>query len=108
MSSRRLLRKNWQLWTLMVWQPTIADEADMTLRPGETPGRAIAVFPFLKTTQPIPLGAFTFRSTDDTAGLEAEDALHVREIADMLFLPDELCIRAPPYPPPPSLHPDRA
>jgi hypothetical protein len=107
MSSRRLLRKNWQLWTLMFWQPTIADEADMTLRPGETPGRAIAVFPFLKTTQPIPLGAFTIRSTDDTAGLEAEDALHVREIAGMLFLQDDLRIRSGTYALLPALDLDR-
>jgi hypothetical protein len=66
----------------------------MTLRPGEVAGRAIAVFPFLKTTDPITLGAFTFRSTDDTTGLDAEDAAHVREIADMLYLQDDLRIQS--------------
>src|ERR1700729_2566020 len=69
----------------------------MTLRPGEVAGRAIAVFPFLKTTDPITLGAFTFRSTDDTTGLDAEDAAHVREIADMLYLQDDIRIRSAAY-----------
>jgi hypothetical protein len=69
----------------------------MTLRPGEVPGRAIAVFPFLKTMDPITLGDFTFRSTDDTTGLDAEDAAHVREIVDMLYLQDDLRIRSAAY-----------
>ncbi len=69
----------------------------MTLRPGEVPGRAIAVFPFLKTTDPIPLGSFSFRSTDDTSDLEKGDATNVREIADMLFLKDDLRIRSASY-----------
>jgi hypothetical protein len=66
----------------------------MTLRPAEVPGHGIAVFPFLKTSEPVRLGSFTFRSTDDTTGLEPEDARHVREIADMLFLQDDLRIRS--------------
>src|SRR5579863_3615869 len=69
----------------------------MTLRPGETPGRAIAVFPFLKTTDPIQIGTFSFRSTDDTSDLEAEVATNVREIADMLFLKDDLRVRSASY-----------
>jgi len=69
----------------------------MTLRPGETPGRAIAVFPFLKTSEPIRLGSFTFRSTDDVSGLDMDDATHVREISEMLFLQDELRIRSASY-----------
>jgi hypothetical protein len=69
----------------------------MSLRPGETPGRGIAVFPFLKTTNPIQLGSFEFRSTDDTVDLPEDDAVHVREIADMLFLKDELRIRSASY-----------
>jgi hypothetical protein len=69
----------------------------MTLRPGETPGRAIAVFPFLKTSDQITLGKFTFRSTDDTTELDTEDTAHVREIADMLYLHDDLRIRSAAY-----------
>jgi hypothetical protein len=80
----------------------------MTLRPGETPGRAIAVFPFLKTTEPILLGSFTFRSTDDTTDLGEEDAGHVREIADMLFLQNDLHIRSASYAMLPMLDLDKA
>lgn len=69
----------------------------MTLRPGEVPGRAIAVFPFLKTTDPIQLGSYSFRSTDDTSDLEKGDAINVREVADMLFLKDDLRIRSASY-----------
>jgi hypothetical protein len=77
------------------------------LRPGEVPGRAIAVFPFLKTRDPITLGNFTFRSTDDTTGLDAEDAAHVREIADVLYLQDDLRIRSATYAMLPALDLDK-
>jgi hypothetical protein len=80
----------------------------MTLRPGETPGRAIAVFPFLKTTEAIQLGSFTFRSTDETTDLGEEDAARVREIADMLFLQDDLHIRSASYAMLPALDLDKA
>lgn len=69
----------------------------MTLRPGEVPGPAIAVFPFLKTREPIRLGSLTFRSTDDVEGLGEKDSARVREIADMLFLQDDLRIRTATY-----------
>jgi hypothetical protein len=69
----------------------------VTLRPGESPGPAIAVFPFLKTREPLRLGSFTFRSTDDTEGLDKEDSARVSEIAEMLFLQDDLRIRAATY-----------
>jgi len=69
----------------------------MSVRPGESAGRAIAVFPFLKTTEQIRLGSLTFRSTDDTGDLEEEDATHVREIAAMLFLQNDLRIRSASY-----------
>src|ERR1017187_8069401 len=80
----------------------------MTLRPGETPGRAIAVFPFLKTTEAIQLGSFTFRSTDETTDLGEEDAARVREIADMLFLQNDLHIRSASYAMLPVLDLDKA
>ena len=69
----------------------------MTLRPGESPGRAVAVFPFLKTSGPITLGNFTFLSTNDTSGLAKENAAHVREVADMLYLQDDLRIESATY-----------
>ena len=67
------------------------------LRPGESAGRAIAVFPFLKTSAPIRIGNFIFRSTDDREGLTAEESVHVDEIAAMLFLKDDLRIRSASY-----------
>ena len=69
----------------------------MTLRPGETPAHGIAVFPFLKTSESLRLGSFTFRSTSDTTDLSEEDSAHVREIAEMLFLQDDLRIRSAAY-----------
>jgi hypothetical protein len=69
----------------------------MTLRPGEARSRAIAVFPFLKTSEPVRLGDFTFRSTEDTTDLSGEDSDRVREVADMLFLQDDLRIRSAAY-----------
>ena len=69
----------------------------MALRPGETPGHGIAVFPFLKTHGTVRLGSFIFRSTDDITGLDEEDSAHVREIADMLFLQDDLRVHSGSY-----------
>lgn len=69
----------------------------MSLRPGEVAGRGIAVFPFLKTSQPVRLGSFTFRSTDDTMDLNSEDSARIREVAEMLFLQDDLRIRSAAY-----------
>ena len=86
-------------------QPTRRQE--MPLRPGEEPGNAIAVFPFLKTREPIRLGSLTFRSTDDTRDLEPADATHVAEIASMLFLQDDLRIRSASYAVLPPLDLDR-
>ena len=80
----------------------------MTLRPGKAPGRAIAVFPFLKTADPIRLGSFSFRSTDDTSDLEKVDAANVRETPEMLFLKDDLRIRSASYAMLPPLDLDNA
>lgn len=80
----------------------------MTLVPGETPGHGIAVFPFLKTSAAIQLGDFTFRSTDDTERLSQEDAQHVREVSQMLFLKDDLRIRSASYAMLPVLDLDKA
>jgi hypothetical protein len=79
----------------------------MSLRPGESPGRAVAVFPFLKTTEPIRLGTLTFRSTNDITDLDDEDAVHVQEIAGMLFLKDDLRIRSASYTMLPTLDLDK-
>ena len=68
----------------------------MLFGPGEA-GGGIAVFPFLKTSEPVSIGSFIFRSTDDPTDLAEEDAKHVTEIAGMLFLRDDLRIRSASY-----------
>ena len=57
----------------------------------------VAVFPFLKTSEPIEIGSYTFRSTLDTDGLPEEQANSVKEIAAMLFLQDEVKIEEASY-----------
>jgi hypothetical protein len=80
----------------------------MSLRPGETPGYGIAVFPFLKTSRSVQLGRFTFRSTDDTSGLDDKEAANVREVAEMLFVKDDLRVQSASYAILPRLDLDRS
>jgi len=61
------------------------------------PPHSFAVFPFLKTSHPVSIGGLTFRSTEDTAHLSPDQAERVAEIARMLFLQDDLRIRAASY-----------
>ncbi|MDZ4179677.1 MAG: HEPN domain-containing protein [Coriobacteriia bacterium] len=58
---------------------------------------SIAVFPFLRSGEPIKLGDFEFRSTSDLKGLTEEQATSVREVAAMLFLRDDLRIQSSLY-----------
>jgi hypothetical protein len=58
---------------------------------------SFAVFPFLKTRDAVSIGHLTFRSTDTTDGLTAEQAVCMNEIASMLFLQDNLRIRSASY-----------
>lgn len=58
---------------------------------------SIAVFPFLKTSEPVRLGELVFRSTEDVEGLGPSQAAAVREVAGMLFLQDHLRIKAATY-----------
>jgi hypothetical protein len=55
------------------------------------------VFPFLKTEEAVSIGELNFRSTEDTAGLTAEQSETVNEIATMLFLRDNLRLRSASY-----------
>jgi hypothetical protein len=61
------------------------------------PDYSIAVFPFLKTRQPVTVGDVALRSTDDTSDLAPAQAESVREIAEMLFLRDDLRIESSTY-----------
>ena len=60
------------------------------LRPGEQPGNGIAVFPYLRTHEPVELGGLLFRSTEDVKDLSSEDAKHLREIVEALYLIDNI------------------
>lgn len=51
---------------------------------------SVAVFPYLRTSQPISLGRYVFRSTDDIDDLPSEQKTAVSEITEMLFLQDNL------------------
>jgi len=65
--------------------------------PNDTHPYSFAVFPFLKTSTAVTVGQLTFRSTDDTDGLAAQQASQVNEISQMLFLQDQLRIRSASY-----------
>ncbi len=58
---------------------------------------AIAVFPFLKTSSPVRIGGYTFRSTVDTDGLPPDQEKAVREIAQMLFVQNDLRVKSASY-----------
>jgi hypothetical protein len=68
------------------------------LKMAEDPNlRSFAVFPFLKTSAPVTIGEITLRSTADPTDLTADQARHVNEIAEMLFLQDHLRIHSASY-----------
>ncbi len=58
---------------------------------------SFAVFPFLKTREPIAIGGLTFRSTADASDLGPDDAQRMAEIAAMLFLKDDRRIHSSSY-----------
>src|ERR1700733_10267041 len=64
----------------------------------ERDGRySIAIFPFLKTSVPVTIGRLTFRSTEDTSSLNANQARSVAEVAEMLFLQNDLRVKSASY-----------
>lgn len=76
---------------------TLHEITETTLEQGSVDQYSIAVFPFLKTEAPIGLGGLVFRSTDDVADLPPHHADSVREIAEMLYLRDDLRIQRATY-----------
>ena len=58
---------------------------------------SVAVFPFLKTSRPVPIGSYLFRSTDDRVGLSEPQASAVAEIASMLFAKDDFRVESASY-----------
>jgi hypothetical protein len=61
------------------------------------PAFSFAVFPFLKTRNPVSIGGYTFRSTDDSTGLNDVQAKSLNEIAEMMYLQDGFRLRSCSY-----------
>ena len=61
------------------------------------PQFAVAIFPCLKTSAPVRIGGFTFRSTTDVSGLPEEQASAVTELAEMLYARDDIRIASATY-----------
>ncbi len=58
---------------------------------------SVAVFPFLKTSNPVRIGGYVFRSTEDVEGLRPGQARAIGEIAQMLFVQNDLRIKSASY-----------
>lgn len=58
---------------------------------------AIAVFPFLKTSGPVGIGSYVFRSTKDVEGLPLDQGKAVGEIEQMLFAQNDLRVKSASY-----------
>ncbi|MGY4396436.1 hypothetical protein ACVWZA_001616 [Sphingomonas sp. UYAg733] len=57
----------------------------------------IAIFPCLKTSNPIRIGEYTFSSTTDLSGLPDDQAAAVSELAAMLYARDDVRIAQASY-----------
>lgn len=69
----------------------------MTATRPDSTRNSFVVFPFLKTNGLVSIGNLTFRSTDDTGQLAERESAYLRDIAEMLFLKDDLRIRSASY-----------
>jgi len=58
---------------------------------------SIAVFPYLKTSGPVPLGPYLFRSTDDLEGLTEAQATAVTDVTAMLYTQNNARVRSASY-----------
>lgn len=65
--------------------------------PAVAPQFGIAIFPCLKTSAPLRIGGYTFRSTTDLAELPDEQVTAVTEIAAMLYARDDVRIAKATY-----------
>lgn len=65
---------------------------------------SIAVFPYLKTSGPVRIGPYTFRSTDDVEGLGEAEATTVAEVAAMLYVQNNVLVRSASYAVIPQVH----
>lgn len=58
---------------------------------------SIAIFPYLKTSDPVRIGPYLFRSTEDLDDLSEAEATAVAEITSMLYAQNNLRVRSASY-----------
>jgi hypothetical protein len=58
---------------------------------------AVAIFPFLKTSAPVRIGGYIFRSTTDVEGLPPHQAKAIGELSQMLFAQNDLRVKSASY-----------
>ena len=51
---------------------------------------SIAVFPFIKTQEPIKIGRFNFKSFNDSGAVSEETKNIINEVKEMLYLFDDI------------------
>jgi len=61
------------------------------------PTFSVAVFPYLKTSSPVLIGSYIFRSTDDQTVLPENQASAVAEVACTLFAKDDFRVESASY-----------
>lgn len=65
---------------------------------------SIAIFPYLKTSGPVRIGPYTFRSTESVDDLSEAEATAVAEITAMLYAQNNLRVRSASYAVIPQVH----
>jgi hypothetical protein len=65
---------------------------------------SIAVFPYLKTSGPVRLGPYLFRSTDDLEGLSEAQMTAVTDVTAMLYTQNNARVRSASYTVIPQIH----
>lgn len=65
---------------------------------------SIAVFPYLKTSWPVQVGPYLFRSTDDLEGLNKAQVTAVAEVTAMLYTQNNARVRSASYALIPQIH----
>jgi hypothetical protein len=65
---------------------------------------SIAVFPYLKTSGPVQLGPYLFRSTDDLERLTEAQAMAVTDVTAMLYAQNNARVRSASYAAIPQIH----
>src|SRR5229473_2194425 len=65
---------------------------------------SIAIFPYLKTSGPVRIGFYLFRSTDDLDGLSEAEVIAVVDVTGMLYAQNNVRVRSASYAVIPQIH----